>query len=56
MAPLERSKPKISIDKLMEATKPIKTFPWDEETDMSVGGALADYIDILFDKLFSILK
>ncbi|KAL8474388.1 hypothetical protein ACS0TY_031018 [Phlomoides rotata] len=56
MAPLQRSKPKIPIDELMEATKPIKTFSWDEETDMSVGGALEDYLDTLFDKLFSILK
>ncbi|KAL7128843.1 hypothetical protein ABFS83_13G021200 [Erythranthe nasuta] len=33
---LERSKPKIPIEKLLEATKPIETFPWDGETDMSV--------------------
>ncbi|KAL7086787.1 hypothetical protein ACP275_13G023200 [Erythranthe tilingii] len=39
---LERSKPKIPIEKLLEATKPIDTFPWDGETDMSVDGALDD--------------
>lgn len=56
LAPLQRSKPKIPIDELLEATKPIKPFPWDKETDMSVGGALADYLDNLFDKFFSILN
>ncbi|KAL2547860.1 Beta-amylase 5 [Forsythia ovata] len=55
VAPLQRSKPKIPIDELLEATKPIKSFPWDEETDMSVGGTLADYLDNFFD-FFSILN
>ncbi|CAN0914624.1 BMY1 [Linum grandiflorum] len=33
---LERSKGKLGMDELMEATKPIEPFPWDEETDMPV--------------------
>ncbi|KAK6134805.1 hypothetical protein DH2020_031475 [Rehmannia glutinosa] len=55
LAPLQRSKARIPIDELLEATKPIKPFPWDEETDMSVGGALAEYLDSLLNKFFSIL-
>ncbi|KAK6134882.1 hypothetical protein DH2020_031366 [Rehmannia glutinosa] len=55
LAPLQRSKPRIPIDELLDATKPIKPFPWDEETDMSVGGALAEYLDSLLNKFFSIL-
>lgn len=53
---LRRSKEKIPIEKLLEATKPIKAVPWDRETDMSVGGILADYLDNLIDKFFSILN
>ncbi|GAB2242603.1 hypothetical protein Droror1_Dr00019378 [Drosera rotundifolia] len=45
--PLEPSKPKIPIEELLEATKPVQPFPFDDETDMSVGGALADLIDNL---------
>lgn len=52
VVPLERSKPKISIEDLLEATKPEEPFPWDKETDMSVGGGLANLID----KFFSIFK
>ncbi|CAA3027576.1 beta-amylase isoform X2 [Olea europaea subsp. europaea] len=56
VAPLQRSKPKIPIDELLEATKPIKPFPWDEETDMSVGSTLADYLDKFFDFFSNILN
>lgn len=45
--PLRQSKPEIPIEELLEATKPMKPFPWDKETDTSVGGALADFLDIL---------
>ncbi|KAK9016336.1 hypothetical protein V6N11_078838 [Hibiscus sabdariffa] len=38
LKPLTRSKPKIPIDELLEATKPYGFFPWDEETDLSVDG------------------
>ncbi|KAL0328239.1 UNVERIFIED_CONTAM: Beta-amylase [Sesamum calycinum] len=55
-APLPRSKPKIPMDEFLEATKPIKPLPWNRETDMSVGGVLADYLDNLFNKFFSILN
>ncbi|GAU39199.1 hypothetical protein TSUD_270430 [Trifolium subterraneum] len=36
--PLKRSGPKIPVDDLLEATKPIPPFPWDSETDMKVDG------------------
>ncbi|KAL5573219.1 hypothetical protein UlMin_022816 [Ulmus minor] len=38
VVPLERSKPKIPMEDLLEATKPIEPFPWDKQTDMSVSG------------------
>ncbi|KAJ4851269.1 Beta-amylase [Turnera subulata] len=38
IGPLEPSKPKIPIEVLLEATKPIEPFPWDKETDMKVDG------------------
>lgn len=56
MPTLQRSKPKIPIEEILEATKPVEPFRWKEETDMSVGGALADYLDNLFDKVSSILN
>ncbi|KAJ0111325.1 hypothetical protein Patl1_02079 [Pistacia atlantica] len=52
IVPLERSKPKFTIEELLEATKKMEPFPWDKETDMSVGGILADLID----KIISIFK
>ncbi|XP_062150509.1 beta-amylase isoform X2 [Alnus glutinosa] len=52
IGPLERSKPKMTIEDLLDATEPMEPFPWDKETDMSVGGALANLID----KIFSIFK
>ncbi|CAN1843860.1 BMY1 [Linum perenne] len=33
---LKRSKGKLGMDELLDATKPIEPFPWDEETDMPV--------------------
>ncbi|CAI0550474.1 unnamed protein product [Linum tenue] len=33
---LERSKPKLRTEELLEATKPSEAFPWDGETDMPV--------------------
>lgn len=53
---LKASKPKVSFDMLLEATKPIEPFPWDEETDMSVGGSFFDFLDNLFHQLFSIIR
>ncbi|XP_031254509.1 beta-amylase [Pistacia vera] len=52
IVPLERSKPTFTIEELLEATKKMEPFPWDKETDMSVGGILADLID----KIISIFK
>ena len=37
MYPLKQSKPRIPMDVLLEATKPVKPFPWDKETDMKIG-------------------
>ncbi|XP_030462329.1 beta-amylase isoform X2 [Syzygium oleosum] len=54
--PLERSNPELSIQDLLEATEPMKPFPWDKETDMGVGGALADFSDKFIEKITSILK
>ncbi|KAG8386978.1 hypothetical protein BUALT_Bualt03G0204800 [Buddleja alternifolia] len=52
IAPLQRSKPKIPIDELLEATKPLKPFPWDNETDMQLGGDLFNFFENLFPFLF----
>ncbi|KAK9285410.1 hypothetical protein L1049_024602 [Liquidambar formosana] len=56
VVPLERSKPKIPIEDLLEATKPMSPFPFDKETDMSVGGALADLFANLVEKITSLFK
>ncbi|PQP91539.1 hypothetical protein Pyn_07596 [Prunus yedoensis var. nudiflora] len=40
LGPLEQSKPEISIEHLLEATKAEDPFPWDKETDMKVSGGL----------------
>lgn len=53
---MERSKAKMPIEDLQQASDPVKPFPFDKETDMSVGGALADYWDTLVEKITSILK
>lgn len=53
---LERSKPKIPIHDLLKATKQIEPLPFDEETDMSVGGAFADLLFNLIYMLISVLK
>ncbi|KAJ6420687.1 hypothetical protein OIU84_028110 [Salix udensis] len=39
LGPLERSRPRISIDDILDATKPTKPFPWNKQTDMPVDGA-----------------
>ncbi|RLN35861.1 beta-amylase-like [Panicum miliaceum] len=51
MRPLERSAPEIPMERLMEATAPAPAFPFDAETDMSVGGGLAEAIDWVIDKI-----
>ncbi|XP_028095356.1 beta-amylase-like [Camellia sinensis] len=56
VGPLERSKPRIPIEDLLEATEPMEPYPFDKETDMSVGGALADLLDNLIAKITSIFK
>lgn len=56
VGPLGRSKPRIPIEELMEATKPMQPFPWDEKTDMSVGGAFADFMDSLIEKIAHVFK
>lgn len=53
LTPLERSRPKIQISELLEATKPMMPLPWDEEADMSVGYTFSDVLDILSAIFFS---
>ncbi|XP_054812625.1 beta-amylase-like isoform X2 [Prosopis cineraria] len=42
--PMEWSKPIIPMEVILEATKPVKPFAWDEQTDMSVGGVFTDLV------------
>ncbi|KAI3959533.1 hypothetical protein MKX01_025049 [Papaver californicum] len=63
IVPLERSKPKIPVEELMEATEPVKLFPFDAETDMGIddveddsAGGLADFLGSLINKFISIFK
>ncbi|KAK1679918.1 hypothetical protein QYE76_040766 [Lolium multiflorum] len=51
LKPLERSRPAIPMDRLLEATSPAAPYPFEAETDMSVGGDLAELIDWVFDKV-----
>ncbi|XP_072951326.1 beta-amylase-like isoform X2 [Typha angustifolia] len=55
VGPMERSKPEIPIEEILQATEPVKPYPFDPETDMSVGGYFADFIDGIFEKFTSIL-
>lgn len=45
VVPLERSKPEVPIEELLKATEMLEPFPFNDQTDMSVGGALNDFID-----------
>ncbi|KAL6656702.1 hypothetical protein ACP70R_004482 [Stipagrostis hirtigluma subsp. patula] len=49
--PLQRSGPEIPVERLLEATAPAPPLPFDTETDMSVGGGLAEAIDWVLDKI-----
>ncbi|KAH1222486.1 Beta-amylase [Glycine soja] len=53
--PMERSKPKIPLEVLLEATKPVEPYPWYKETDMSldVTGFL-DYIVAIIVRIFKL--
>ncbi|XP_024312658.1 uncharacterized protein LOC100831927 isoform X2 [Brachypodium distachyon] len=51
LKPLERSRPAMPVDKLLEATSPEAPYPFDPETDMTVGGDLAEFIDWVFEKV-----
>lgn len=39
------------MERLLDATVPAPAFPFDTETDMSVGGGLAEIIDWVIDKI-----
>ncbi|CAI9090325.1 OLC1v1025075C1 [Oldenlandia corymbosa var. corymbosa] len=52
LQPLKPSKPKVSINFLLEATEPIEPFHWEEETDMSIGGTVFDLLDSLLELFF----
>lgn len=56
LGPLERSKPKFSTEDLLEATKPVEPFPWDEETDMSVTGGGGGLLSYLISEILSLFK
>lgn len=56
LAPLEQSRPKIPIQELLEATKPIRPFPWDDDPDMRVGDVFSDILDNIFDMFSPLLK
>lgn len=57
IVPLEKSKPKIPIEDILEATKPMVPFPFNKETDMSVGGGgLSDLLGSLINRITSIFK
>ncbi|MFS8024588.1 putative beta-amylase [Helianthus anomalus] len=45
VVPLERSKPEIPIEELLKATEMHEPFPFDDQTDMSMGGVVNDFID-----------
>jgi beta-amylase len=51
LKPLERSAPEMPMERLLEATAPAPAFPFDPETDMSVGGGLAEAVDWVLDKI-----
>ncbi|KAI3795414.1 hypothetical protein L1987_38067 [Smallanthus sonchifolius] len=51
VVPLERSKPEIPMEELLKATEMLEPFPFDDQTDMSVGGALNDFIDGLLNMI-----
>lgn len=52
---MERSKPKIPLEVLLEATKPVEPYPWKKETDMNldVTGFL-DYIVAIIVRIFKL--
>ncbi|KAK1407665.1 hypothetical protein QVD17_39286 [Tagetes erecta] len=54
--PLERSKPEVPIEELLKATEVLEPFPFDAQTDMSVGGAVTDFIDGLLNIISFILE
>lgn len=53
--PMKRSEPKIPLEVLLEATKPVEPYPWYKETDMSldVTGFL-DYIVAIIVRIFKL--
>ncbi|KAJ0983361.1 hypothetical protein J5N97_011616 [Dioscorea zingiberensis] len=56
IVPLERSESEFSIDYILEATEPKEPFPFDDETDMPVGGGFSYWIKALFTKFISMFK
>ncbi|GKV21336.1 hypothetical protein SLEP1_g31323 [Rubroshorea leprosula] len=56
IGPLEASAPKLSMEELLEATKPMEPFPWDKETDMRVDDGGGFVFANLIKKFFSRFK
>ncbi|EEF46659.1 Beta-amylase, putative [Ricinus communis] len=54
LAPLQRSKAKILVDELLEATEGVAPFPWNTETDLPVDGASVGLLSRLLKKIKSI--
>ncbi|KAK7402015.1 hypothetical protein VNO78_13949 [Psophocarpus tetragonolobus] len=56
--PMERSKPKIPLEVLLEATKPLEPYPWYKETDMSLSDVTGflDYIIAIILRIFKLKK
>ncbi|KAG9139366.1 hypothetical protein Leryth_027054 [Lithospermum erythrorhizon] len=51
--PLRRSKQTIPIDKLLEATKVVEPYPWEERTDMPIDNTFTNYLYGLLSKFLS---
>ncbi|GLT58632.1 hypothetical protein SLA2020_315060 [Shorea laevis] len=56
IGPLEPSGPKLVMEELLEATKPMEPFPWDKETDMRVDDGGGFVLANLIKKFFSRFK
>ncbi|TKY48774.1 Beta-amylase protein [Spatholobus suberectus] len=55
--PMERSEPKIPLEVILEATKPVEPYPWYKETDMSLSDVTSflNYIVAIILRIFKLL-
>lgn len=54
-SPMERSEPKIPLEVLHEATKPVSPYPWNEEPDMNLSD-VNSFLDFIVAIVFRIFK